>query len=190
MRAHFSKGLAGPNTVALLLTIGLLGSLVFGMVTIDSQNRQIAQLSSNSDALREQVKDAGDKPVAPPAKSVTGDAGKDGQIGPRGFTGDEGPRGDIGVAGLLGAVGPVGSNGLNGLDGMTGATGADGADGAPGADGATGPKGDTGAAGADGEPAASYTIAGPGGEQTCTRTEPFDKAAPTYECALTPKEIP
>lgn len=185
------KGFAGPNTVALLLTVGLLGALVFGMVTIDSQSRQIIQLSRNSDSLREQVKSSGNKPVAPPAKTVTGDAGQDGQDGPRGFTGDQGPRGYIGltgVAGLLGAVGPVGSNGLNGLDGMTGADGAAGQDGAPGADGATG------AAGAD------STVPGPAGpppqlwaftDQTGTRyvcTRSTDPTMPD-ECVAQPKPL-
>lgn len=54
-----------------------------------------------------------------------------------------------------------------------------------------GPKGDTGDAGSNGEPPMSWTFSTtPGGEQTCSRTEPFDPAAPTYACAPTPKEIP
>lgn len=203
MRARFSKGLAGPNTVALLLTIGLLGALVFGMVTIDSQSRQIAQLSSNSDALREQVKAAGEVPVAPPAKAVVGEPGKDGGQG------DSGPPGRAPTTEEVASSVAVycstrtdcqGSPGApSTIPGATGEAGTNGQDSTvPGPVGPTGPasttpgpKGDTGTTGDDGEPAVSWTFSTtPGGEQTCSRTEPFDPAAPTYACAPTPKEIP
>lgn len=58
-----------------------------------------------------------------------------------------------------------------------------------------GPKGSDGkdgAKGEPGEPVLSWTQPGPlpGTTETCTRTDPFDPAAPTYECAPTPTEEP
>lgn len=67
--------------------------------------------------------------------------------------------------------GAKGELGAPGVDGAPGQPGADGAPGAPGADGASG------------QPPSSWTYTdGLGFSYTCTRTDPFDASAPTYEC--------
>lgn len=76
-----------------------------------------------------------------------------------------------------------GPAGLPGPNGASGTPGADGVDGTPGAQGDPGPAGPTGPAGADGQPPVSWTWPDAlGFQHTCTRTDPFDEARPTYQC--------
>lgn len=107
-----------------------------------------------------------------------------------GATGATGPKGDApSFSDLLQAVqsfcspgtanppckGETGAQGAQGVPGATvvGPAGQNGADGAPGA---------PGAAGADGQPPVSWTYTDLLGMHTCSRTDPFDAAAPTYQC--------
>ena len=72
-----------------------------------------------------------------------------------------------------------------GEPGPAGPAGRDGQDGAPGP---AGPAGPAGADGSDGQPPLSWTfthqpVVGPAVTYECTRTDPFDASAPTYECS-------
>lgn len=176
--------------------IGLTATGTSQSITIGNQASLIQTLSENSDALRDQVKDSGETPIAPQAKVVVGEAGKAGEAGsqgPRGLDGAPGPQGDMG---LPGQTGPPGLNGAPGAPGSPGSDGSNGAPGPPGPAGAdstvpgpAGPPGADGAAGAPGQPPAGWTYTDRlGMNYQCTRTEPFDPAAPTYVCA--PKETP
>lgn len=139
-------------TVATTL-VGLSVSNLSLTITNGSQSAAIAELSQNSDALREQVKDSGEVPVAPPARSVTGERGEQGARGlpgPQGPEGDAGPRGDIGLPGQTGPQGPAGKDGSPGSTGPSGANGADGSPGPAGPQGPQGVPGPAGPAGADG----------------------------------------
>lgn len=170
--------------------VGLTIASTAQTITISGQAALIQTLSQNSDALRDQVKDAGQKPVAPESDAVVGEAGAagtdglDGARGPRGLAGTDGLDGAAGVAGIdstaigaTGDAGAAGTAGQDGTDGGQGATGPAGTDGAPGADGAAG------AAGTSGEPPSSWTTTDRTGKTyTCTRTESFDATAPTYTC--------
>jgi hypothetical protein len=65
-----------------------------------------------------------------------------------------------------------------------GPAGASGAAGQNGTDGAAGAPGAAGTDGHDGAPPVAWTYTDPIGMQhTCTRTDPFDPAAPTYQCS-------
>ena len=143
---------------------GLIFTAVNQSIALQQQGSVIATLSANNDALRAQVEEQGEVPVAPPADSVVGEqgpAGNAGPQGPRGLPGDDGQDGEPGPAG------PAGQNGTNGTDGP------------PGPQGAQGP---AGADGAPGAPPTSWTFTWLGTSFACTRSEPFDATAPTYEC--------
>lgn len=151
-----------------------------------SQQQQIAQLSANNDALREQVLAQGETPVAPPAEAVTGAKGDPGTTGANGRDGrsvsgfvcqadstwlvlyDDSTRQTL--------TGPcIGATGSPGI-------GIDGKDGTNGVDGAPGP------AGAPGEPVYSWTwVTSLGTTRECVRDDPFDPARPSYHCqTITP----
>lgn len=186
------KRSTGATIVAALAVLGLLVVMVFLMVQVTDKDSKISQLATNTDALREQVKGLDETPVAPPAKEVTGQpgpVGATGSQGPRGYPGEPGPQGVMGVPGLpgpAGAPGPAGVPGEAGADGAPGPQGVPGPSGVDGAPGAVGPPGPSGAAGA---PPVGWVWTDPLGiEYSCTRTTPFDPAAPRYECA--PTEIP
>ena len=165
------KGL-GPNVVTGIAVVGLLAVMVFLMVGITDRDAKITQLSASTDALRVQVQEQGEIPVAPPAETVTGEPGETGLQGPRGFRGDRGDTGLIGTAGIPGVAGAAGG---------IGGQGADGADGAAGATGAGGTNGTAG------EPPASWTWTDDAGvTYVCNRTDPFDPAFPTYSCTAQP----
>jgi len=224
------RGLS-PNVVTAIAVIGLLGAMAFLMAAVDRQDGQLAQLSTNNDALRSQVKSQGETPVAPPAKTVTGKTGSDGEIGLTGAAGRPPTAGEVQeqvaaycgvrldcrgqagatstVPGPVGAIGPTstvpgvaGADGSDGATGTAGTVGASGSPGTPGADGANGTNGSDGTDGADGAPGAASTTPGPTGEapvswtftdttdtqHKCTRTEPYDPAAPTYSCAAQPTD--
>jgi hypothetical protein len=212
------RGLS-PNVVTAIAVIGLLGAMAFLMAAVDRQDGQLAQLSTNNDALRSQVKSQGETPVAPPAKTVTGKTGSDGEIGLTGAAGRPPTAGEVqeqvaaycgvrldcrgkaGAASILpGPAGPIGP--ASTVPGVAGADGSDGAPGTTGTVGAAGSPGTPGADGADGAPGAASTTPGPTGEapvswtftdttdtqHECTRTEPYDPAAPTYSCAAQPTD--
>lgn len=190
------------SALALAATlIGLTGTNLAQSLVIGSQSSTISALSGNSDALREQVKAAGEVPVAPPAKVIVREApspGKDGSKGDTGLPGRAPTAEEISLSVAVYCSIRVDCQGSPGapstVPGPDGAAGADGADSTiPGPMGpastAPGPKGytgDDGADGKDGEPAYSWTQSDfKGDSETCSRTTPFDKTAPTYECAPT-----
>lgn len=120
---------------------------------------------------------------APSVAEVTN--GAPGDRGPSGRDGRDGDMGLPGQAGQPGQDGTPGTPGRDGADGTNGTNGTDGAAGQPGAPGAQGPSG------SDGQPPLSWTYTDAFGLSfTCTRTTPFDPAAPTYQCAPTPGEVP
>lgn len=183
--------LAVRAIVILLVTVMMSVSVASMALTNNQQAGQIVTLSENNDALRDQVKQSGETPVAPPASSVVdGKNGADGVAGARGLNGFDGKDGKdgesiIGETGAAGAdgesiTGPTGASGesIVGPTGDTGGTGSDGAAGGTGATGATGP---------GGEPVYGWTQPGrtPGSTETCARAEPFDPATPTYTCTET-----
>src|ERR1044072_4534413 len=128
--------------------------------------------------------------VPVPVPGPAGPQGGQGPAGTSGVPGPAGPQGNPGVpgpAGVPGAEGPKGSNGEPGTTGAAGQNGQDGATGPAGPQGETGPPGATGErgpAGADGQPPLSWPYAEVlGGEDTCSRTSPFDPSNPTYACS-------
>lgn len=136
-------------------TVGDGLKTVEGMVA--EQDKVIDQLSADSKELRQQLKQRGIKPSAPPPEERTdtlddlpdvtlipgpqGDTGPPGPPGPQGDTGEDGLPGLAGPQGLPGDVGPAGATGdpgpigPQGEPGPVGPAGADGLDGADGADG-------------------------------------------------------
>ncbi len=162
----------GSTIVGVLLTLGLLGALLFLMLRVTEQDSTIDQLSRNNDALREQVNDLGQNPVAPPAESVTGNSPSTGQPGPSGDAGPRGPQGDPGrpptAAEIFTAV-DVYCAAHNACQGAPGLPGRDGLNGAPSTvpgpqgpagtastvPGPQGPQGEPGTAGAPGTPGAN-----------------------------------
>jgi len=178
------------------IMIGLVLANVYGSATAQRQAGIIDTLSSNNEALREQVKKLGETPVAPPAATVTKDAppvtlnGSDGRDGEPGERGPGPSDGQVFFAvqqycALMICVGPQGPSGA---PGGAGANGQDstvpGPQGPPGADSTVpGPPGATGPPGGNGEPPLSWTYTDMlGGSHTCTRTDPFDPSSPTYTC--------
>lgn len=183
------------TVLVVALTLGILtaGAIYLAAGNNDlradlkAERADVRAATANAEKLYQQLLEEGIKPAAEKPAEVEAAPGQNGETGPRGFTGDQGPRGDTGptgVAGLLGATGGVGSAGLNGSSGADGTAGSTGADGSTGPAGATGSDGTVGAAG---QPPMSWTFTTtPGGDQTCTRTDPFDPASPTYSCTPTP----
>lgn len=161
--------------VLAIIATGLVASNVTQSSTLREQSGIISTLSANNDALREQVKAQGQVPVAPPAHDVVGEKGDPGNSGPQGVPGRPPTSEEISTA--VRAYCSV-FNGCMGPQGSAGSNGANGADGAPG------PAGPAGADGAPGQPPASWTFTDRLGMQhSCTRTDPFDPAAPTYTCS-------
>lgn len=139
------------STVVMILVFVLLGgTIVAGFMVLINDRRELIRTNQ---ALIEQVRDTGEKPVVDsPNEVVQGQAGATGATGARGERGPVGPRGEMGERGQQGSAGARGERGEDGTDGADGATGASGADGAD----STVP-GPVGAAGAD------STVAGPVG---------------------------
>jgi hypothetical protein len=149
-----------------------------------TQQEVIDVLVTDGETVQDQIRELGEEPAAPPPTERTdGEPGPAGAIGPQGPPGPQGPRGFPGLPGpdgLPGGVGPAGPAGEVGTAGEPGPAGAEGEAGPAGPEGATGPEGP---AGADGQPPLSWTFFFPNGvEHTCTRSDPFDPANPTYTC--------
>lgn len=148
-----------PILAVLVLAFVLAGLVVTVLgqtVTAHEQNGIIKTLSSNNDALRAQVLQSGQKPVAPPSETVTGPRGDQGAAGSPGPQGP-GPsdaqvyiavqdycstpqvpcKGDPGES-IAGPAGPAGQDGQS-IVGPQGPPGADSTvPGPPGADGKDG----------------------------------------------------
>lgn len=106
----------------------------------------VSTLASDVRALRTQVTDQGETPVAPDPSDAVDDLPARAEVpvsvpGARGAQGERGEPGDPGQPGETGTPGQAGEDGADGKDG---------APGEPGADGATGPAGPAGPAGATG----------------------------------------
>lgn len=189
------KSRLNPVTIVAAIVILLVGAVLVtsnfvANLTTQQQATLISTLSADNDALRDQLINNGETPVAPPASER------------------------VDAAELTGPAGPIGAAGRNGVDGrgvagfdcradgtwlvtyddgarqtLTGScSAADGIDGQPGAPGATGPAGPAGADGAPGangaagEPPLSWQFTWLGVDYTCSRADPFDPTAPTYTC--------
>lgn len=121
----------------------------------DLRGTAVSTLAGDVRALREQVKAAGETPVAPdptravddlPARSevpvpIPGPRGPAGSPGPSGAPGRDGEDGDPGASG---APGPAGSSGPTGPAGQVGPQGVQGPQGERGEQGAAGPVGPQG----------------------------------------------
>lgn len=148
MTEHKPRTIVAPVAI-MCVTLLTLGAVGLSWSTMREQAHVIDELSVNSDALRDQVKGAGETPVAPPAEKVTGQtgaAGARGEKGERGEKGANGDQGDIGLPGQSGPAGPAGKDGTNGADSTTpGPSGPAGADSTvPGPQGPVGPQGPSG----------------------------------------------
>jgi len=130
----------------------------------DLRGTAVATLAGDVRALREQVKAAGQTPVAPdPTKAVDdlparaevpvpipgprGPAGSPGPSGPPGPSGSPGRTGEAGVDGTAGSAGEPGAAGATGPPGPAGEQGPQGAAGPAGPQGPAGPVGERGPAG-------------------------------------------
>jgi hypothetical protein len=109
----------------------------------DKRGDAVSTLAGDVRALREQVKAAGETPVAPDPTKAVEDLPDRAEVpvpipGPRGATGEKGERGEPGPA----VTGPSGSPGKDGVDGDGGAPGADST--VPGPQGVQGERGEKG----------------------------------------------
>jgi hypothetical protein len=114
----------------------------------DLRGEAVATLASDVRALRTQVEDQGEKPVAPDPSDAVDDLPARAEVP---VPGARGPRGEPGVKGEPGAPGSPGPSGAPGEDGQDGADGADGAEGEQGPAGPPGPRGEPGPSGPAGE---------------------------------------
>jgi len=141
-----------------VLFIVLLAGMTWIAFIIAGLRDDVATERSARNALVQQVKGLGEKPVVGPA-GPQGTNGKDGTNGVSGVNGADGSDGDDGNDGQPGAAG---ADGKPGRDGQPGAIGEKGATGERGETGATGPVGPTGPTGATGDPGPScptgYTV--------------------------------
>lgn len=146
----------GPIAVSALVALGGWWTLSsVGDLQDEAAEAQTARelLAEDVDALRGQVLELGETPVAPPAddtvERVQGERGEQGLPGPSGPPGPRGPQGIPGIQGLTGPTGPPGAS-ITGPEGPAGEPGTDGADGES-IVGPQGPEGPPGPAGEDGE---------------------------------------
>lgn len=149
----FSKVRRGASKVAwslviLWVVVGLVVATVLAGFAVLYNDRQ--ELIKTNQALIDQVKSTGEKPVVESPSEVV-----QGQAGAAGAPGEQGERGPQGLPGVRGQAGPQGEPGSDGKDGTPGASGSDGERGATGPAGTdgesvTGPQGATGATGATG----------------------------------------
>lgn len=184
-----------PTTVFTALAYVIVGVLI--VLAFINQQQRIRQAADDYQHLLSQytksVNDcsrANDCTSTVPAPSVVeGQAGQPGQNGTNGRDATDVQVFDAVRDYCMLRVNCQGPTGLTGTSGASGANGADGATGASGSDGATGaqgPQGDPGPAGAngvDGQPPFAWTYTDMlDVDHTCTRTDPFDPASPTYIC--------
>ena len=144
--------------LATVLVVGLL--LGSAMASIWQLRQDFEQAQEDRDALRAQVVDLGETPVAPGPAGETGDQGPPGPRGEPGRDGRDGRDGESPPCLLLpsqcvGPAGPQGPAGEDGADGQDGAPGEQGPAGPAGEPGPAGPEGPQGPAGPQGEPGPS-----------------------------------
>lgn len=125
------------------LFVVLLAGMTWIAFIIAGLRDDVATERSARNALVQQVKDLGEKPVVGPAgpAGIPGNSGKDGTNGVSGINGADGSDG---TDGRDGDPGQPGSDGQPGPQGEKGATGERGEAGAPGPTGPVGPTGATG----------------------------------------------
>lgn len=127
----------------------------------------VSTLAGDVRALREQVKAAGETPVAPDPTKAVEDLPDRAEV-PVPIPGPRGPVGSPGPSGVPGKDGNPGASGEPGSPGVAGPTGAMGPQGAPGPAGPQGEPGPVGPAGADGRDG-----------QTCP--DGYSLQAPSYD---------
>jgi pilus assembly protein FimV len=164
----------------------LRGQLAESARDLTKAHAETTAATDNAQKLYQQLLEAGQQPQGQNPATVTGAQGQAGTNGKdatdaqvqagieRYCTFNKGCQADP-VPGPAGAAGATGSPGAAGTNGTDGAPGKDGAAGAPGAPGA------------DGQPPSSWTytttdVLGNTTTHQCTRSDPFDPAAPTYSC--------
>lgn len=151
--------------LAMLAGIAMVAILA---IWVQDLSAQLRDANAARDALAQQVRELGAKPVAGPP-------GSRGEPG-RSVTGPEGPSGPPGPRGKPGKDGKDGRNGKNGASGAT-VTGSPGVNGQPGPAGPPGPQGVPGPAGPEG-PAGADGRDGKDG-QTCP--DGYSLQAPSYD---------
>lgn len=164
--------------VFIIAAVALATTAVLQSITLQQQGSVIATLSANNDALRIQVLEQGETPVAPPAAEVAGPVGPQGP-GPTEEQVSIAVRAYCASGSCTGPAGPPGPAGQDStVPGPQGPVG-------PGSTvpGPQGPEGPAGPSGADGQPPSSWSYQWLGITYTCTRTEPFDPSTPTYTCS-------
>lgn len=135
-----------------------------------SQNRTAEQ----AEALAEQVRELGEKPVVDPGEidapieGPPGIQGVPGRQGPPGPRGPEGPRGTQGPKGDVGSQGRSGARGVAGPEGDVGPRGTTGPAGPTGETGPMGPAGPAGPQGERGEQGTQGPVGPQGPPQSCT----------------------
>ena len=127
--------------------------------TLGQYNEAVDRLAFDVDALREQVEQEGNVPVAPPSEDITE------ALPPVDTAATQGLPGSAGPPGLPGPQGPPGEIGRPGQNGLPGEPGPQGLPGEAGATGETGPTGETGTQGEPGPAGADSTVPGPAGPQ-------------------------
>lgn len=115
----------------------------------DRRGGVVSTLVGDVRALRQQVVEEGETPVAPDPTRAVEDLPDRMEVpvpipGPRGLTGSPGPSGSPGRDGSDGSDGTSGVDGAPGVVGPTGPAGPQGEPGATGPQGEQGPRGDTG----------------------------------------------
>lgn len=143
----------GIMWLATVLVVGLL--LGSAMASIWQLRHDFEQAQEDRAALRAQVLDLGETPVAPGPAGERGDEGPPGPQGERGRDGRDGVDGEspaclfepgrcVGPAGPAGPQGPAGRDGVDGQDGTPGEPGPAGEQGPAGPAGPQGPQGEPG----------------------------------------------
>lgn len=168
-----------------LIILLAFGSFIQGYQTREEGQQRQRQIDALSQALvseQQNVKNNGEKPVAPPASSIV----KNPQI-----VRINGEKGDPGPPGPSGASGKPGKNGKNGRDGENGQSATlppydqlVGPSGPPGPAGAPGEPGKDGVDGKDGSPPTdwTFTIKNQDGSTTTYTCKPVADGSTTYEC--------
>ena len=183
------------NAVGVFLVGGVLAAGVFLAYSNVELREDLDTSQATAQKLYQQLINEGIAPDAPkPTAAAPGAQGEVGAAGRPPTTSEiasavssycllrqncEGPTGPRSL--VPGPKGDAAKDGATGKPGDAGAPGASGATGAAGKDGTNGSDGKDGAAGS---PPFSWTYTTiRGNTYKCERTDPFDPASPTYNCA-------
>lgn len=164
------KRIAPATVLTAIVYVSLIGLVILAFAAqqsrITTADARYDKLFAAYSQLSHDCAIAADCVTTTPAPgAVKGPVGPEGSIGPRGFPGTQGNTGSPGARGTRGPAGPAGKDGAQGAAGAPGSNGTDGRD------------------GADGKPPTGWTyVDALGISHTCSKSEPFDPASPTYTC--------